>query len=207
MERNKTRIRRSWGFTLGLGAGGLALLAVALWMMGPMFNAPRGEYGGAGGLLLGIGGGIAGIVAVVLLFAAWSSSCFAPCPACSARVDDLSGGENAGALCDGCKKFLEGAGGDLWVTDDDTIASEPTFGAALPAEVDWPDGCCVCGAPATRALPSTAAERTLAVPHCAAHDQGAKLCASSPATIKILFRSYPFQRAFCRKNRVDPRRR
>jgi hypothetical protein len=43
---------------------------------------------------------------------------------------------------------------------------------------------------------------TLAVPHCAAHDDGAGLAEGGPTGLLVLFRSWPYQRAFCELNGV-----
>lgn len=91
----------------------------------------------------------------------------------------------------------------------------------------WPDGCCVCGAEATRTLrvsvdASETASKvayTLAnaalgkaaiatggggtasvdVPHCDIHDDGAGL-SKSFAGYALSFRSYAFQQSFARLN-------
>jgi hypothetical protein len=40
----------------------------------------------------------------------------------------------------------------------------------------------------------------VAVPHCAAHDDGATLLRGGPTGFVLLFRSLPYQRAFCKLN-------
>ncbi|MDI1480296.1 hypothetical protein [Polyangium sp. y55x31] len=43
----------------------------------------------------------------------------------------------------------------------------------------------------------------LAVPHCGKHDDGASLALGGPTEFLILFRSYAYQRMFCRENKVS----
>ena len=42
------------------------------------------------------------------------------------------------------------------------------------------------------------------VPHCGQHKDGAELSAAGGDRVKIRFRSYPYLRAFCQQNGIQP---
>ena len=216
-----TRIRRSASSTLGSLIGGLVAAAVSALLFWQIVEGP---------ITLGFAL-IPAIIALVLFWTAVSGSGTAPCPGCGAQVGGLSMGANDGVLCAGCRKFLEGKAGTLQVTDEQRVADSPTFGTVLPESFSWPEQCCLCAQPATRrealsiSVPSAATagknlavdavtggvltrtgggtRYTVEVPHCAEHQHGAEL-GSHTHGVKIRFRSYPFLRAFCALNQIDP---
>ncbi|MEP7123737.1 MAG: hypothetical protein ABJE95_22605 [Byssovorax sp.] len=135
-----------------------------------------------------------------------------------------------GILCAGCNRFLKSKSGVIRPMARQTVAADPLFGAALPMSLAWPPGCVVCGAEATRSLPvhfmktdsdslaagalglavvATTGVRSLLpeksrvaldAPHCADHDDGVIVTEGGPSDLFLLFRSYPYQRAFCALN-------
>ena len=139
-----------------------------------------------------------------------------------------------GILCTGCGRFLRSKAGVLRPVGEGTVAADAIFGAALSGGFEWPPGCVVCGAPVTQTLPvrlmnedeasvglsivGLAMAATLGagflvhrgkraalnVPHCADHDDGALLAKGGPGGFLLLFRSYPYQRAFCERNGTPP---
>jgi hypothetical protein len=151
----------------------------------------------------------------------------APCPCCGVRIEGLERfGDNALQQCPRCLQYLEGSAGRLWRLGGDHVAPAATFAMPLRSEFVWPGGCAACGGAACRSVeyeldatgscaviahtagvPTTSltiqlGERLrLKVPHCAAHNDGARLVprsASSPA--RILFRSHAFLRAVVKVN-------
>ncbi len=220
---SKSRIVRSWGRTLAYLGGGLVLAAISAGLFATIVS---------GAITFGIAL-IPAVVALVLVWMAVAGAASAPCPGCGATLDGLSTGLNDGVCCGGCHRFLEGKGGELWLTDPNRIAGEPLFGTRLGESFDWPDGCCQCSTPATRRLPTSinittgsssagnaavgvlsggtvvatggGTRITIEVPHCEQHDNGARLSAPNGLKdVRILFRSYPYLRAFCEKNGSEP---
>ena len=153
--------------------------------------------------------------------------------ACGAKLGGLSTGANDGVLCEKCRTFAEGKQGTLAVTDPNRVADKPTFGTLLPAQYQWPNGCCVCGAPPTRGEkvadphpePGLRAgadrrqrghrrcgdrsrrlhrRRGRGPWHCGTHSDGASIAAAGGNRVRIRFRSYPYLRAFCQQNAVPP---
>lgn len=172
---------------------------------------------------------IPGIAGVILIWAGIGGSAEAPCPSCNATIDSLGTGANDGTCCAACHVYVEGTQGELWVTDLARVADRPIFATKLGAQHAWPDGCCVCGRPATRGVPVSATRAksgsnaataiatggavlatssttfTVQVPHCAEHDNGAHLSAGArDKDMRILFRSYPYLRSFCERNGAQP---
>jgi hypothetical protein len=136
--------------------------------------------------------------------------------------------------CQFCGKYLEGTASRIHLTAVDEIAATPIFETLLPRAIRWPDGCCVCRAPATREVTLTVklkeeapfapdlavriasigtlklvGVRTLSVgvPHCAAHGDGASVAYASDAVteLAIKFRSHAYFADFCAANDAIPR--
>jgi hypothetical protein len=151
----------------------------------------------------------------------------AACPTCGKTLADLQrGAANPSVLCAGCGKFHEGEGGVMRQVAPDRVAATPLFPARMPATIVWPSGCPVCGAPTVREVEAkvmqvhagaslaasaanpvanviTGSTTHVSVPHCAAHDDGVKLQGFvGGGAVDLVFRSYPFQRAFCEANKV-----
>jgi hypothetical protein len=215
----KTRVVRSWSKTLGRLIGGLVCLAICVVMFKNLAD---------GAITVGFSL-IPGILGLVLIGVAIGGSATAPCPSCGKTIESLGTGSNDGTCCSACHAYVEGTHGELWVTDAARVADRPIFATKLNPQLAWPDGCCVCGQPATRGLPVSATRAksgqnaaiavatggavlatsstklTIEVPHCAQHDDGAQLNAGSNASeMRILFRSYPYLRSFCERNGTQP---
>ncbi len=138
-----------------------------------------------------------------------------------------------GVLCVRCNRFLKSTSGVMRPMGRETISEDPIFGAALPMSLAWPPGCIVCGAKATHSVPvpfmktdsdsiaagalglavvATTGVRSLLpgksrvaleAPHCAEHDDGVFVTEGGPSDLFLLFRSYPYQRAFCALNETQ----
>jgi hypothetical protein len=149
-----------------------------------------------------------------------------PCPKCGKDNTEVAAGHFA--TCLGCREYLTGDGNDLWLADPATIAEKPVFGSILPERFSWPEGCAVCQKPHTRTIPASitvsATAKNIAfsaaslalgrvvvrsggervysvdVPHCATHNDGAALENPTIGGLRILFRSYPYSRAFRERN-------
>jgi len=169
--------------------------------------------------------GIALIPAVlffIFLFSAISGAGEATCPNCSKPIDGLSTKSNDGVLCQSCHRYVEGKDGHLWTTEESRIADNPLFTSPLPETFAFPEGCCVCGKPATHKQTieyrtqnassaitaptvgvTTTTKITVEVPHCDEHKDGAALTSATKGT-GIRFRSYPYLRAFCALNNTTP---
>lgn len=123
---------------------------------------------------------------------------FAACPGCGARVWGLSlSRDNVGSQCGQCLRFIESAGGELTLTPEDRIAPASVFGVDVGVgEVDFPDVCAACGAPAARrsTLPRRRGRPGLEVPYCGAHERGARLEAHDHLDV-LYARSLAFIRA------------
>ena len=132
----------------------------AITLLGVVVLGALGAVLAAGAALGALGDGfLAWLGAAVLWFAALGlllgrgvfGAGRAPCPSCGAQVRELRlRGRNDGVLCQACGAFLEGERGLLAPSDPARVAAVPLFGAALPDSFRWPEGCVVCGAPATR---------------------------------------------------------
>ncbi|HZS49072.1 MAG TPA: hypothetical protein VFC63_28645 [Blastocatellia bacterium] len=165
---------------------------------------------------------IPAIVGVILVFMAFGGSGIETCPTCNAALSGLSTKSNEGVLCNGCRRYMEGTGGQLWQTDDNRIADNAIFASPLPQRFNFPGGCCVCGQPeagrekislrtqnassvvtASTVGVTTSTEVSVEVPHCAQHKGGAMLT-GTPQNPHIKFRSYPYLRAFCQANDTNP---
>jgi|GEM_PF-2290774 len=217
-----TRIARNWKATFGYLIAGL----VALALSGLLFTTIAD-----GAITIGISL-LPGVMGLVFLFMALGGSGEAACPSCGAALSGLSTGANDGVLCEKCYLFVEGTQGTLAPTDPNRVADKPLFGTLLPAQYQWPQGCCVCGISPTQGqkvqtnLQNQGSAMTLIgvsavtggavtgragytavsveVPHCASHKEGAMLADAGGGRVKIRFRSYPYLRAFCQHNGTQP---
>jgi hypothetical protein len=217
-----TKVARNWKSTFGFLIGGLAALALS----GLLF-----ETIAEGAITVGIAL-LPGVLGLILLYMAVGGSGEAACPSCGASLGGLSTGANDGVLCEKCHAFAEGKQGTLAVTDPLRVADKPTFGTLLPAQYQWPQGCCVCGSGPTQgqkirahlqnqgsamALIGVSAATggavtgragytsvEVEVPHCANHKEGAELADAGGGRVKIRFRSFPYLRAFCQQNATQP---
>ena len=177
-----------------------------------------------GGLL--IIGGLVGLVACGYAAFALYYSGVGFCPTCNMRLSGLAMDDNEGVRCRGCDGYVDSKDGALSMAGEDSLASVPRFQAACPDRVVWPEGCCVCGEPATRQLLFKLEERESAplagdmavrvaslgtlkldevrtnsvhVPHCDDHDHGAELIRSQDeegAELALLFRWNDYRRRF-----------
>lgn len=217
-----TKVTRNWKTTAGYAVGGIAAIAFSVLLFETIAD---------GAITIGIAL-IPGVLGLIFLGMAFGGAGEAACPSCGAKVSGLSTGNNDGVLCAKCHAFAEGKQGTLTVTDPNRVADKPTFGTLLPAQYQWPQGCCVCGAPPdhgekiqTRvqnqgsALALVGANAvtggavtgkagatvfSVEVPHCGQHKDGAELSAAGGDRVKIRFRSYPYLRAFCQQNGITP---
>jgi hypothetical protein len=210
----KSKITRSWSTTLTYAGVGIVCafigVAIFLWTSGGIW---------LGSIALGLF-----IVALICLWMAAFSSGQATCPGCGKALSSIGTSKNEGVFCEGCHKYLEGTGGELWVTDPNTVAKNPLFTSPLPETFTFPAGCCVCGKPEThRVKVSTTTQGggdaavglatggnvrsstriSVEVPHCDEHKDGALLTGTKDH-MKIRFRSYPYLRAFCEANHTEP---
>ena len=222
MDRKTSKVTRSWKATLtnlgvGVAAGGLSVVLFATLVSGTV------TFGIAA---------IPMVVAFIFLYLAFKGSAVSTCPECANSLDGLAAGANDGVLCRSCLKYLEGTGGELRATDEGRIADQPLFRAKAPQPQVWPEGCCVCGAKATRGeevhvtIPTKGdisghaalalgtggmlissgggIRYTVTVPYCDGHKEGALLTGSTPGELFLSFRSLPYLRAFCQANDVKP---
>ena len=215
---NKTRVTRSWSSTWKLATGGVVCTVLAAYLF--VFEVE-------GPITLGFAL-LVSIVAFTLLYTAAMKSSSLACPGCGTNFYEYSKGDNDGLCCGHCHRYVEGKDGEVWLTDPARVAATPLFRALIDERSTWPDGCCVCGRPATRNLPpaldfKTEAQkafvagglplypgggtrRPVEVPHCGNHEGGASLGpAPSSEDVTIAFRSYAYLRAFCEKNQTHPR--
>jgi len=217
-----TTVTRSWKTTIGYAVGGLVAIALSGFLFDTIVE---------GAITVGIAL-IPGILGLVLLGMAFGGAGEAACPSCGSKLGGLSTRDNDGVLCEKCHAFAEGKQGTLAATDPNRVADKPTFGTLLPAQYRWPDGCCVCGAPPTQrekvktSVQNQGSALTLIgvsaatggsvtgragyttfeveVPHCGAHQGGAEISAAGGNRVRIRFRSYPYLRAFCQCNEIQP---
>lgn len=152
------------------------------------------------------------------------------CPECGMRITGLFMKDNSARQCKGCGGYVESKAGRLIMASDEALAEFPTFRAGCPPTIEWPPGCCVCGAPATRAVDVQLKERqdgplagdvavraatlgtmklsqesthVVQVPHCQQHQNGAELVRASDedgAGLDLLFRSNAYCQAFRKLN-------
>jgi hypothetical protein len=208
-----SKITRSRGATIGYLIGAAVTLGISILLFAMIV---------AGRFRLGLAV-LWGIAAVLLLLAALflksmsANANSAACPACGARLSQLSAKSNDGILCRHCQTFLEGIDGMLWRTDQNRVADQLIFCSPLPEDPVFPDRCCVCGRANTHlekisslmgSGPSPNPSNrwvSVDVPHCAEHNGGAQMGGDQDDPY-IEFRSYPYLRAFCQMNSTDPGR-
>ena len=214
-DAKSTPITRSWSTTLAYLVGGIACLALSVILFMTIASGP---------VTIGIAL-IPAILALILLGMSLSGAGTAACPACGGQLSGLSTSTNDGVNCPQCHGYFEGTNGTLHATDPGRIADTPTFTSPLPEQFSFPEGCCVCGKPATHrekvsmesmnassavtanAIPGVGftshTRTTVEVPHCDDHKDGASLT-GTPKNPNIRFRSYPYLRAFCELNKTTP---
>ena len=98
MEKQKTKISRSWGATFGFLGGALILFVVSILLSATIIEGPITV-----GLAL-----IPAVAAVALLFMAFGGSGKSSCPICNHSLSGLSTKANDGVLCTSCHNYLEG---------------------------------------------------------------------------------------------------
>ena len=145
-----------------------------------------------------------------------------PCPACGKKAHASKGRIEH---CTHCREWVAHVSDGTYVQ---------VFGAEIPDEFRWPEGCCVCGAAATRAIRVSATKSellknlgksaamyaaagsvrvntggdttySLDVPHCDEHDDGAYIKVGTLAEPAVMFRSESYRDAFCAVNDTDER--
>lgn len=182
----------------------------------------------AGGFWTTVGAAVCALTALILGLTSGMKE--APCPSCGRENLAEKDVEFKPCLNPKCQRYLQGDGESLWLAPDDTVAVAPTFGAVLPEKVGWPEGCCVCGQPATRVIPVTLHVKqtgqnlatsaaglalgrivvktgggtivTVNTPHCETHMDGAALESPTIGPLRIVFRSHTFQQQFRKRNSV-----
>jgi len=77
----------------------------------------------------------------------------APCPTCGALRTGTPLRISESLHCDDCGAYFRIRQGVTVATEGDAIEREPVFVAACPKQVRWPQGCCVCGGPASSTVP------------------------------------------------------
>jgi hypothetical protein len=223
-----TTITRDWGKTIANAAGGAAIAIATYWLL---WRGEGAERPVVLDTILTVA--IFGVVGFFVHRAVLRSGT-APCPGCGQRITDLSTGGNRAIVCKFCGKYVEGSAGRLLLTDERQVASDHIFETAVPRDVKWPETCCLCSAPATRALRVEVSRKedaqsieglavsvatvgvmklvnvhteSIQVPHCDRHEHGAilKLAGDSVTGLAIAFRSHAYLVAFCDKNGTLPR--
>ncbi|WP_437507201.1 hypothetical protein [Sorangium sp. So ce1099] len=156
----------------------------------------------------------------------------ATCPRCQATLTEIELNHTEDpAFCDKCQAAYLVDKRVLTVLADDYVHPQPGFPVPVTGEtIRWPEGCCVCARPATRGIEAKADDGqtgtnvavaaaglalgsiavrtgggtsyTLRIPHCAEHDDGAKLeiKMGNEPPLQIRFRSYAYQRRFLQLN-------
>lgn len=190
-----------------IGTG--AITASALGVIGSF-----GYY--VGGLLLLAGlGGLGGLRAAG---GAWK----AECPSCQALITsaELDNGlqllQEKVVRCAKCGTYVRGTD-SLEVVEDGYVHATPVFEVPLPKQFQWPTGCQVCSAPATRTVhvegKSFAGQMTdvvggisivssVDVPVCDAHTQEPVWLTRTPKGAVISFRSFNVWKYFRVKNEL-----
>ncbi|HVX84700.1 MAG TPA: hypothetical protein VH253_07775 [Phycisphaerae bacterium] len=208
----KSSIKRSWATTVGFLVAAVVAGAVSVGLFMTIVE---------GAVTAGIAC-IPAVLALIFLFMAIGGAGVASCPGCGERLTNLGTGSNEAVLCPKCLKYYEGTGGELWATDMGKVAASAVYTTKLPEKFQFPEGCCVCGKPATQRVKvetrmmnassavtapavgySSSTVTSVEVPHCAEHKDGAMLSGTSK-DMRIRFRSYPYMRAFCELNGVGP---
>jgi hypothetical protein len=195
---NRTRIERRWSHAARLGVIGASCLAGGAWLA----SGPLGVFA-----IMPLALGAASLVQAV------RTTGEADCPGCGAKLDELRLRDNDGILCRACRRFVEGTGGELWLTDERRVSPIAIFGAEMPVSrrPEFPPFCPVCMEPSTRTIKVGAnvsrgryhhESYSYDMPACAEHFDGARVIVRSP--FRFAFRSYVYQRAFCEANGVAP---
>jgi hypothetical protein len=211
--KQRTKITRSGRATITYSIGAVVTLGIAVLLFAEI---AEGRFRLGLATLWGIAAVLLLLAAIFLVLMSVNANS-ATCPACGARLSQLSAKLNDGVLCRDCRIYLEGSGGMLWRTDENRVADQPIFCSPLPEGPVFPERCCVCGrarahlekvssfmGTASSLYPSNRWV-SVEVPHCASHEGGAQLDGDQDDPY-IKFRSYPYLRAFCQTNNTEPGR-
>lgn len=100
-------------------------------------------------------GGVFGLLTVLILLAAFSSSYWvAACPYCAAVFEPMAGlsPEKEGKVvqCKSCFEYSEYSGGRVRAHDPNAVSEVPKFVSPVFSDGVWPKGCVACGAAPTR---------------------------------------------------------
>lgn len=227
-----TRVQRNPGWRKKAAGWTVALLAAAGWAF------YSGSYVWGVGFLL--------MTAAAVVVAAGFGTAVCPMPGCGAAFPAETWG-NMAALCRRCGTYFEGKKGELRPIPDDRVFPKPLYWARLwqcertgllrnqaslmptlsvhtgddkPLALNWPPGCCVCGAGVSRfetatltALDKNAKAGGLldeklrlvaaGIPHCGAHNDGADLDVQDGVAV-IKFRWLGYRNAFRKLNPPPP---
>lgn len=228
MNGKTTRVRRDMKKTWSNAAAAAVLLAMGL----AFFYVASTRIGFFIAYVFGAATFIGGLY---FAYRAAASAGVADCPGCDMPIFGLSTGSNLARLCEECGRYVEGKEGKLWLVDENAVAELPVFTTECPNPIVWPEGCCVCGKPATRTIQaklieiddapaakdmavrvvslgtlrlSTETTYRVEAPHCQEHDDGVGLMRSFDDELLrplIMFRSHAFFRRFCELNHTSPR--
>ncbi|KYF96290.1 hypothetical protein BE20_42570 [Sorangium cellulosum] len=195
------------------------------------FSAMSGRSGFLWVLCLVGGIGLA-VFALGSLLAAKDLAGTATCPRCQAALAEIElNHTDEPAFCDKCQAAYLVDKRVLTVLADDYVHPTPVFSAPVTGQtISWPEGCCLCARPATRGVEAKTHDGqtgtnvavaaaglalggiavrtgggttyTLRIPHCAEHDDGAKveIQSGNDPPLQIRFRSYAYQRRFLALN-------
>jgi hypothetical protein len=183
-------------------------------------------------LLCLVGGIGLAVFALGSLLAAKDLAGTATCPRCQATLEEIElNHTDDPEFCSKCRAAYLVDKRVLTVLADDYVHPKPGFPAPVTGEtIRWPEGCCMCAKPATRGIEAKAHDGqtgtnaavaaaglalgsiavrtgggttyTMRIPHCAEHDDGAKLeiASANKPPLQIRFRSYAYQRRFLELN-------
>lgn len=186
------------------GAGLLVATALQHWGFWGYFGGGLLVFAGAGSLVSQRVVGGAGI---------------ATCPACAQTFRVMNIGMRRVVPCPHCHRWLHGARA-MTVVPDEHVDKQATFEAPLPDRFDWPTGCPICDAPATRTVKVSGVDAvgyslasiapvgvhrvsTVDAPACDAHGDGVGLWRRGAKTF-IGFRRVAYWSRFCELNQIDP---
>lgn len=206
---NETKNKYLAIYFAGLTAVGLALLGLTIWLEWGFM----GYFGAGFFLLAGVGS--------LLSQRKWGGAGKASCPRCQASFDVMNIGIARTTICPACHTWLHGAR-EMAPVEFGHLAKLPEFEAPLPEQFAWPDGCPVCGEPATRKVKVEGANplglvaaavapvgiyrvSRVDAPACASHKDGVGLTRWPHATM-ISFRSFDYWMAFCELNQIPAER-
>lgn len=217
-QPRRTTITRDWRATIWWLVPGATIFlgsCLLLWRGGPWLI------------------GVFTLGSLYLCWRGFQTGTVAKCPSCDLPIHGVSITNNQATLCPYCTQYLSGRDGELWPTAEDYVADDCVFRTYV---VDYvkpalPEGCCVCGAPATRTEEITYVEKdepvaenlavgvaslgllkvvknstfAMSIPHCNAHTAGARLEPSTGSfRIAIVFRSHKYLLAYCALNQQQP---